>query len=122
MADFSINDEQLQGILAQHILDSIGPETRDRLVQDALSFLMTAQEDPYNRKKLPSPLAAAFQKEVTKVAEDVVRQIIGTDKIKAQVEDAIQTVVKAWLKEHDYNFAPIVANALEKSLEISLNN
>ena len=121
MADFSINDEQFQKVIAQHILESISQERKDQLVSEALKFLMEPSSSLYGRRDGLSPLATAFQDEVISVAKKVVSEIVHEDDILRIIESSIEEKVKEWVKSRDYDIAPIVGQAIRENLELSIN-
>ncbi|AWN03386.1 hypothetical protein PBI_COUNT_64 [Microbacterium phage Count] len=122
MADFSINDEQFQKVIAQHILESISQERKDQLVSEALGFLMQPSQGLYGRRDGPSPLANAFRDEVIVVAKDVVAKVIGEDAIRQMIENTIEREVKNWVKSENYDISNVIANAVRGSLEININS
>ena len=121
MADFSINDEQFQKVIAHHILESISQERKDQLVSEALGFLMKPTDSGYGRTYGPSPLARAFHDEVVSVAKNVVSSIVHEDAILKIIESTIEQKVREWVKSRDYDIAPIVSEAIRQNLEISIN-
>lgn len=120
MADFRIDDEQFQTIIAQQVLDSISEETKERLISEALSFLM--KDDVAYGRKSPSPLAQAFQQELVKVASKVANRVLTEDRIQAEVEKAIETHIRVAIRDRGFDLSHVIGRAIGDNLEVQFNS
>ena len=120
MADFRIDDEQFQEIIAQQVLNSISEETREKLISEALSFLM--KEDNSYGRKMPSPIAQAFQQELVKVASKVANRVLTESRIQAEVEKAIESHIRVAIRDRGFDISHVIGRAIGDNLEIQFNS
>lgn len=120
MADFRIDDEQFQEIIAQQVLNSISEETKEKLISEALSFLM--KEDTSYGRKAPSPIAQAFQQELVKVASKVANRVLTESRIQAEVEKAIESHIRVAIRDRGFDLSHVIGRAIGDNLEIQFNS
>ena len=78
---------------AAAIVEAIGKEGRERLVKDAVSYLLTNHRDYRGNVMEKSPIEQAFQGAIMQVAREVISQELAKDstireKIRKVVEEA----------------------------------
>src|SRR5690606_27920490 len=118
MAEFRIDDKNIQKIIAEHILSSITSEKKDELLGHALSFLVNERPSPYGRSPDPSPLMEAFRQEVTEVAKQVVKETVNSDEIAKTIKTNVRNIVEKWVRSESYNISSIVSKAIEQNVRI----
>lgn len=95
--DIQLNEDAMRPIIAKAILDEIGPEQRDLLVQNALDNLMRPgiTKGQYGRpdERTPSMLEDIMRDKVRGLATRIVGEMLEeaeyADKIRTQVRDGI---------------------------------
>lgn len=91
-----LKDDQLKAIIGEAILRSIDEKSRDTLIKSAIEHLIAPQQ-PHNGygNKRPSILEEAFQRQVSYVADQLIREILEKDdtlkeRIKALIAEAAE--------------------------------
>lgn len=100
----SIDEEAIRPIVAQAVMEQIGEERRDRLIADALEYLLAPKvvKDPYHRdRREPSPLEEALQHAVAASARTVVNQLLAEPKYQRAVEKAVRDGMDQALRERE---------------------
>lgn len=93
MTELKIPVEELSTVLNKAILDSLSAETKERLIEGALQYMLTAPATGRYGEKEPSPLQRAFNQALNNVAYQVAEQLIETGGTKEKLVDAFATVV-----------------------------
>lgn len=91
----NLNDEQMRSVVTAAILQTISPEQRDTLIQEALkSLLVPKQSDYYGTKK--TPIQEAFERAAFQVAMRVAEGYFAENEtVRAEMEGL---VAEAWQK------------------------
>ena len=99
----SIDEEAIRPIVAQAVMDQIGPERRDRLVAGALEYLLQPGESNLygRRERTPSPLERALQEAVVGAARSVVNELLAQPEYGAKVRAAVREGMDRALAERD---------------------
>lgn len=63
MANISLTDDQMQGLVAGVITSQMTGEQRDKIITDAITVLLTPKKEHYGQTKA-SPLAECFERAV----------------------------------------------------------
>lgn len=77
--DLGLTEEQMAELIHAAILEKIGPEQRDKIIGEALTFLITpkTQYDPLRGpEKQISPLMYAFQAAMNRAMQSAVEELL----------------------------------------------
>lgn len=114
MAEFFVSDKQLKDIVAAGLADSISPEKKEELFQQALVSVMQEERDSHGRPQA-SILQRAFSIEVEKVVREEVQRIFKEDEsIRDQVKEA---VIEALHEAFDKGLSGKMAYAISRVFE-----
>ena len=78
MANLSINPDEVSALVTKAILDAMTQEAREKLIKDAIVYLMTPERAAYGQTSL-SPIEGIFRAAVHSVAREVVTDIVQND-------------------------------------------
>lgn len=76
MTELKIPVEELSTVLNKAILDSLSADTRERLIEGALQYMLTAPATGRYGEKSPSPLQVAFNDALRTIACEVATQVL----------------------------------------------
>lgn len=117
----NLNDENLKSIVAKAIIDSITPESREKLIQDSITSILTSEEttSAYGRTKSKSPLQKAFDESVITYAQKYANEILENDQdFKSKIEILFQEVSKKLFEDQREELVDgivrMIRNALTK--------
>lgn len=105
--NITIDTEAVRELVARGIIDAIGPEQRDLVIQQAVQALLEAPKDTYGRVSGDTPLQQAFNNAVRQIATDVVKDYLNVDEVKTQVRQKIVEVVEQLLTEQNWHVSAI---------------
>lgn len=112
MSNIKIDDDIMQTVVAKAILEGIGPEQQNLLIEQAIRYLNTAPDSRgYGGPKPVSPLQDAFDSAVRIAAGDVVRELVRTEEYGEQIRAKIAEVVSAFL-EDEYQMTDAIGEAV----------
>jgi hypothetical protein len=113
--DFKVPDDQMKEIVSAAIMRSIDQQTRDALITDAVTYLLTPKKrDAWGTGR--SPLQDMFREAVASCARDMVREQIKTDpQFSAQVQAVVAQAAMKLFTDKD-KLVDKVANAIESGL------
>lgn len=97
----NIPQEMLQGIVAKAILEGVGTDTRDLLIQQALTYLVAPTKmsgDYSSRNTGPSPIQQAFEIAAGQVVHQMARELVAENQefqqaVRTMLTEAITQVV-----------------------------
>lgn len=117
--DLRVNDDAMKSLVAKAIVDSLTPETREKLIGDAVTQTLTKPEQSGSYSEKRSPLQRAFDYAVSAEAERYAREHLANDgAFKAQVEALFADVAKKLFEDNRddlvSSIATIIRNALTK--------
>ncbi len=94
MSSIKLSDGDLQALVAKSIVESLTPEKREALIENAVTALISQKAgSAYNA---PTVLQDAFNRAVAEVAQQIAReQIVGNTDIKAKI---VVMIAEAWEK------------------------
>lgn len=94
MAEISIPDDELRDLLSTQILAALSEETRTKLIEAALKFLVVSNPDVYSRKTTPMQEAfnAALHRLANKVAEEIIAEHGVGDRLREQMTQLLAEV------------------------------
>lgn len=101
--DLGLTEDQMADLIQAAILEKIGPEQRDRLIAQALEFLVkptTTRIDPLRpgADKPISPLMQAFQMAMNRAMQSVVEEmVVQNPEVLAKVHSMVGEVVTDFL-------------------------
>jgi hypothetical protein len=70
------NEEQLKGIVSEALLRSLDENTREVLIRDAITYLLTPKEKVNMYSSDRTPLQSTFYYAVEQVAHKVIRELL----------------------------------------------
>lgn len=88
-----IDPEAMKHIVAHAILEHMGTQSRDALITEALTYLITPPKDAYGRNSGHSPLQTAFNQAIQAAAFETVKDVLTQPAYKDMVETAIRDAV-----------------------------
>lgn len=89
--NLSLNDDQLKTVISGAVLQAITPESRDKLLSEALSSLLKAGSSDYDKK---SPLQRAFDHAIADIAREMVTKQFSEDQaVRQKVGDLVAEAV-----------------------------
>jgi len=90
MAHLNIDDNQMQTLVAAAALQVITPESRDKLIGDAILNLLTPPtKDRYSQQQPKSVMQEAFERAVQLTANEVIRDHLESTGVKEQIKAVI---------------------------------
>jgi hypothetical protein len=114
----NINSEVMQSLVAKAIIDSIEPEQKQLLLEQALAWIVAPRIE-YGRQVNDSPLQQAFTQAVREAAVVAVRELVAEAPIKAAIEEKVREKVTVLLAEEQSWLFDSVGNAVgERITEI----
>jgi hypothetical protein len=112
--DLKIDEAAVRDVVAHAIMEQIGAEGREKLIEAALQALLEPPKDRYGSYGY-TPLQAAFNNAVQSVAAQVVREQVADDPVFiARVKEKVG---EALIKMDDENYTNYVADALAQALK-----
>lgn len=94
MAEFTIPDADIQAMLSTRLIDALSADTREKLIGEALKYLISPPKDRgyYGDKK--TPIQSAFDAALVRMANQVVDEVCSEggigEKIKAMFVKMIE--------------------------------
>lgn len=113
--EIKLDKDAVAEVVKSAILDRLGTEGQEKLIQAALEYLLTAPpRDQYEWSQTPSPLQIAFNEAVAQAARKIVADEIATqpefvERVKLKVGEAMALMDEA-------NYSSYVAEALAEAL------
>lgn len=112
--EIKIDADAAKEVVKQAILEQLGDEGRARLIENALTFLLTEPPRSSYGTQQPSPLQVAFNDAARLAANEIVREHVAKDpafiaKVHEKVGEAMALVDEA-------NYSNYVADALGEAL------
>lgn len=100
-SQINLDPETVRSIAAAAIFEQIGEESREKVLQQAVQFLLTPKKgDRYTYGADKTPLQLAFDEAISQVTREVVKDKIAEDpRIKAKIEELLGPVVMGVLEE-----------------------
>lgn len=118
MADLRVDDEAMKALIAKSIIDNLTPEYQEKLLSNAVTYLLTKNPDGYSRR---APIQQAFDDAVVRVSEQYARDLLANDeafqaKIKQLFADVSEKLFLADKREELIsNICSLITHALHKS-------
>ena len=113
------DSESLKAIMSEAILRALDDATRERLIREAIAYLIAPQE-PYGGgfgKKRPSPLEEAYKGAVESYARRTAHEMLESDEtVKAQVKGVLHEAMERAFVTHREATVQRVADALAEGL------
>lgn len=113
--EIKLDKDAVAEVVKQAILDRLGPDGQEKLIEAALVHLLTEppKRDHY-APQYPSPLQQAFNEAVAQAARDIVKAEIATkpefvERVKVKVGEAMALMDEA-------NYSSYVAEALAEGM------
>lgn len=112
----NLNAEDLNEMLSKAILSSLDQAKRDMLIQAALQHLVTSSGEAYYGKK-QSPIHAAFNWAVQKVAEKLATEMVTENteviaQMRGIIDDAVLKVMQDNREETVSRLAKVIAESM----------
>ncbi len=116
--EMKLDDEALKSVMAKAIMDTLTPESRERLISDAVQRLLTTKvSDHYDA---PSKLQNAFDQAVQITAQQIAREIVGADDtIKAKIKEMFE---KAWHNATVGDNANVIIDKVAQAISKAFSN
>lgn len=118
MAGFTIDDKNLNELMARAVLTHLTPEKRDELMLQAVEKLFATPASNYDKRSM---LVVEFEKAITRVAAEVADDVIrnSPDTVK-RIRAAVEMGVKDLFDNHSQLIAKEVASAVQRALNIRI--
>lgn len=84
-AQFTIPDDEMKDMLSTRILDALTDATREKMIREAISFLINPPTDRYGDKK--SPLQQAFELALNRVANQVADEVLAEEGVAVRLKE-----------------------------------
>lgn len=111
--ELKLDDAAVQQAVSKALLDQIGADGQRRLVEAALTYLITPKKDNYGRQET-SPLQDMFNQAVGSAARKIVDELVVADE---SFQATIRTQVgEAFLQMEATNFTSYLGSALADAL------
>lgn len=108
MTEIKLDSNAVQSIVARALLEELGEETRNNLIQQALTYLISEPEKNfYGRPGGKSPLQTAFEKAAVEVANSYVIELFKKDEFRRNIDRAVLKFVQDKFKETDWLYDSI---------------
>lgn len=112
--NINLDEEAVRQAVSSALLDQLGADGQRKLVEAALTFLITPPKDTYGRSNPVSPLQEAFNMAVGQVAREIVKELVADN---AEFVSTISTQVgEAFIKMEATNFTDYLGAALGEAL------
>ena len=108
--------EQFGSLVGAAVMQTVTQESRDALIKEAITHLLTKSSDYSGRSR--SPLQAAFDWAVQEKAKEVIGQTLDgmlSDQVKTIVEEAL---LKAFADERRQKLIDTIADAIIKGFSV----
>lgn len=111
--DLRVDDEAMRSLVAKAVFDSVSPETRDKLLADAINAILHSQSTN-TWEKGKSPLKIAFEYAVSRAAMNYADKMLAeSSEFNAKLQALFVDVSKALFDDHDKR-ATLVSAVAEK--------
>ena len=112
--EIKIPDDKMKEIVGGAILKEIGENQRDMLISQAISYLLTKQENTgYYNNKSNIPLVTAFNHALEKVVKEVAEDFIKNDpQIRASIQDLLVKAANQKLKKNIDDISYVMTEAM----------
>jgi len=112
---FELDPTALREATVQAIMGVLTPETRERILQNAVSELLKPSINSWENKK--SPLEQAFDRSVSSIAHEEARRMIGEDAvIRERIKALLRTTADKVLGADVDKLAERMADAFVSSM------
>ncbi len=116
MTNIQIDSGAVRDLVAKGIMDAIGPEQRDLVIQQAVAGLLERPKDSlYGRETGRSPLEIAFTTAVNDIARDVVAEYLAAEPQRDQVRAQILTAVEGFFRDNQWQ-ADSIGDAIGREI------
>lgn len=96
MTDITVDSNVLSTLVAKSLLESIEPEQKELMVEQALKYLITKPNSSYAST---SPLQDAFNSAVHQTSFSVVRDILQEEEFEEAIRNACREALMQLLKD-----------------------
>lgn len=120
MTDIKINHDVMQTIVHKAILEGIGTEQRDLLMQQALQYLITEPRNTYGSPS-PSPLQTAFNNAVTKAARLIVEELVSESDLQDRIREWAGKALTEYVSK-DYELPDAIGFAMGEAIGKALRD
>lgn len=120
MTNIQIDTEAIQTIAQKAILEGLGQDQRDLIIQQAVEGLLARpkNQNSWRGDHDPSPLQIAFNNAVSSVAMQIAREVVAEDeRVKERIRELMGEVIAELLGDEGYSeAAEIFAGALTSAI------
>lgn len=96
MADLKIPEGEISALLSKAILDQLSEATRDRLVSDAISYLLTKKDtNYYTHGPAKTPLQDAFESAMMTTARDIAEEVLNLPENRSKIVAEYSQLIEA---------------------------
>ncbi len=115
--DLKLDDKKLEEILVAAVLSQLDGEARDRIMREAVVYLMTPQSSGYAGSKAESPIQRAFRDAVNGVARTVaVEMLEQNEDVKTKLRTLLSDAAEKAFGEKRAEWVDRVASAIQDGL------
>ena len=94
--EVNFDQDALHDLISKWVLEQMSTEQREKVLQQAITYLMTPPESSTYNRNPPSPLQDAFNASLNRVMHDVARGMVEDD---PAIREAIQNLLGEALEE-----------------------
>lgn len=117
--DLRVNDDAVQALVAKSLVDALTPETKEKLITDAIKQTLTQEGGSagFANRGQPSPLQQAFNRAVASYAEQYATRVLSEDEtFKARVEALFADVARALFESNREELVGTIASTIRQAL------